>query len=223
MMESTAPTNPAPVELSEPKPARRRIVRPEKIGPAFWTVSSIISIVFNLFLIAVVILLARQLFSLKQILSDQLIGGLYNNFVLMDQASIQTTIPIDTTVPAKFNLTLDKDTVVTLTKDTQIQNARVSLYTGGLTINSAPTNITLPAGTNLPVHLKMVIPVNQKIPVKLNVDVNIPLDQTELHTPFVGLQAVLKPYSTLLKQTPNSWQELFCPSTKGIICQLWQH
>ncbi|MDR3575667.1 MAG: hypothetical protein P4L50_17545 [Anaerolineaceae bacterium] len=222
-MEIPDPNIPAPEEPTKPKHVRRRIIRPEKIGPAFWTVSSIISMVVNIFLIAVIILLGRELFSLKQILSNQLIGGLYNNFVLMDQASIHTTIPIDTTVPAKFNLTLDKDTIVTLTKNTPLEHATVSLATGGLTINSAPTNIILPAGTNLPVHLKMVIPVDQKIPVKLNVDVNIPLNQTDLHTPFVGLQNVLKPYSTLLDQAPDSWHGVFCASPNGLICQWWMH
>ena len=221
-MEIPDPSNPTAVEPDKPKRVRRRILRPEKIGPAFWTVSSVISIVVNLFLIAVVIILARQLFSLKQLISDQLIGGLSKNFELMDQASIHTTIPIDTTVPAKFNLTLDKDTVVVLTKNTPIQHANVSLSTGGLTINNAPTNITLPAGTILPIHLKMVIPVNQKIPVKLNVEVNIPLNQTDLHIPFVGLQNVLKPYSNLLNQTPNSWHEALCSPPDGIICQWWQ-
>jgi hypothetical protein len=220
-MEILDPTVPAPAEPVTPKPVKRRILRLEKIGPAFWTVSSVISIVVNLFLIVVVIILARQLFSLKQIISDQLIGGLYNNFVLMDQASIHTTIPINTTVPAKFNLTLDKDVTVTLTQDTPLQHANVSLSTGGLTISNAPTNITLPAGTKLPVHLKMVIPVDQKIPVNLNVDVNIPLNQTDLHTPFVGLQNVLEPYSNLLGQAPNSWHALICPNSNGLICQWW--
>jgi hypothetical protein len=221
-MEIPDPTNQTPAEPGKPTPVRRRFIRPEKIGPAFWTVSSLISIVVNLFLVVVVIILARQLFSLKQLISDQLIGGLYQNFVLMDQASIHTTIPIDTTVPAKFNLTLDTDTIVTLTKATPLQHANVSLSTGGLTINNAPTNITLPAGTKLPVHLKMVIPVNQKIPVKLNVDVNIPLNQTDLHTPFVGLQNVLMPYSSLLNQAPNSWHGVFCPNSDGLICQWWK-
>ncbi len=221
-MEIPDLTHPEPEESNKPKPVRRRFLRSEKIGPAFWTVSSIISMLVNIFLVAVVIILARQLFSIKQLLSNQLIGGLYQNFVLMDQASIRTTIPIDTTVPAKFNLTVDKDTVVVLTKNTPLQHANVSLSTGGLTISNAPTNITLPAGTKLPVHLSMIIPVNQKIPVKLNVDVNIPLNQTDLHTPFVGLQNVLMPYSNLLNQVPDSWHGVFCPTPNGFICQWWK-
>jgi len=222
-MEIFDSTNPTPTQVSKPKPIRRPLIRLEKIGPAFWTVSSIISMIVNIFLIAVVIILAQQLFSIKQVLTSQLIGGLYQNFVLMDQASIHTTIPINTQVPAKFNLTLDKDTVVTLTKNTPLQNANVSLYTGGLTITNAPTNITLLAGTKLPVHLNIVIPVDQKIPVNLNVDVNIPLNQTDLHTPFVGLQNVLMPYSNLLNQAPNSWHGVFCPTSDGLICQWWKH
>ena len=32
------------------------------------------------------------------------------------------------------------------------------------------------------------------VPVALNVDVDIPLEQTQLHEPFVGLQEVVKPF-----------------------------
>jgi hypothetical protein len=35
---------------------------------------------------------------------------------------------------------------------------------------------------------------------ELNVDVDIPLNQTDLHEPFVGLQGVVKPYYCLLEK-----------------------
>ena len=66
-------------------------------------------------------------------------------------------------------------------------------------IYNAPTDIILPAGTVLPIHLDLVVPVDQQIPVELNVAVDIPLNQTDLHTPFVGLQQVLDPYYTMLE------------------------
>jgi len=78
-MEIFDSTNPTPTQVSKPKPIRRPLIRLEKIGPAFWTVSSIISMIVNIFLIAVVIILAQQLFSIKQVLTSQLIGGLYQN------------------------------------------------------------------------------------------------------------------------------------------------
>lgn len=207
-------TSSAPVSTPA-KPARR----PLKIGPPFWTIASIISLAVNLILIVVILVLAGQIFKIKTILTDQLIGGLYDNFVLMDQASIRTTIPVSTQVPAKFDLPLETDTTVTLTKDTPINAATVSLTTGGLVIYNAPTDIILPAGSELPVHLSLVVPVDQQIPVDLSVAVDIPLNQTELHQPFTGLQEVLDPYYTLLKALPGSWEEVLCGPNPGKFCQ----
>ena len=201
-----------PLRTSAPAP--RRWLQKEKIAPAYWTVTGSISIIINIILLVVVILLAGQLFQIKKIVNDQLIGGLYNNFVLMDDATIRTTIPIKTSVPAKFDLPLKTQTNVVLTQDTFISGARVSLYGGVVTINSAPTDIILPSGTVLPVALDLTVPVDQQIPVELMVDVNIPLKQTELHQPFTGLQQVLTPYHTWLNNTPNSWSEVLCGSNE---------
>lgn len=197
----------------------RRVIRREKIGPAFWTIASLLSLAINLILIAAVAVLGSRLFTLKRLVNDQLLGGLYDNFVLMDQAHIRTTIPIKTTVPAKFDLPLKTVTDVKLTKDTVIQGARVSLYGGVVTINSAPTDIILPAGTVLPVELDLKVPVNQKIPVELMVNVDIPLNQTELHRPFTGLQQVVEPYHSLLNGLPDSWAEAVCGQETDSICK----
>ncbi len=204
-----------------PPRRRRRFLRLEKIGPAFWTITGLVSLTINVVLIIILVTVGGQLFTLKQMVKDQLLGGLYQNFVLMDQASIRTTIPIDTTVPAKFDLPLETDTDVTLTDSVFIDNAYVSLDTGGLSIRNAVTDITLPAGTKLPVHLKLTVPVDQKIPVKLDVAVNIPLNQTELHQPFVGLQDVVSPYYSLVDNTPNSWEEALCGDGQNTPCQIW--
>jgi hypothetical protein len=200
-------------EVSKP---RRRL----QFMPAFWTISGLISLAVNVILIVVLLSLANQVFTLKAIVKDQLIDGLANNFALMDQARIKTNINVSTNVPAKFILPLDTDTSVTLTKDTQIKGARVSLSTGGLQITSAPTNILLPAGTVLPIHLTLEVPVDQQIPVKLDVPVDIPLNQTDLHQPFVGLQNVVKPYQTLLESVPGSWTEIICGTQPSELCQL---
>ncbi len=187
--------------------------------PAFWTVTSLISLVVNVILIAVLISVVGQLFSLKSVINTQLIGGLDTNFGLMDQARIKTTINVSTNVPAKFTLPLETDTSVTLTKDTQIKTAKVTLTTGGLQITNAPANIILPAGTQLPVHLELSVPVDQQIPVNLSVPVDIPLSQTDLHKPFVGLQGVVQPYKSLLDQVPGSWRELICGPKPSDFCK----
>jgi hypothetical protein len=92
---------------------------------------------------------------------------------------------------------------VVLTRDVPITGALVTVNTGGLNINNARANIVLPAGTLLPVSISnLVVPVNQSVLAELNVPVDIPLNQTELHDPFVGLQKVVEPYYCLLQ--PNT-------------------
>jgi hypothetical protein len=211
-----------PVDKNLQTSRKIRLIRIEKIAPAFWTVASIISLLVNITLIVIIILLSRQLFSLKQLVQEQLIGGLYSNFIKMDQSHIRTTIPIDTEVPAKFDLPLNTTTMVTLTEDTVIPKATIyDLDAGALRISKAKTNIILPAGSKLPVQLNLTVPVDQKIPVKLMVDVDIPLNQTELHIPFTGLRGVIEPYYSMLTQMPKTWQEAICgPQPSGFCPQI---
>ena len=202
---------------SDPKPLPRWVWA-GRVLPAFWTVAAVISLTVNVILIGILLSLAANLSGLKLTLNQQLIGGLYDNFVLMDQATIRANIPVNDYVQAKFDLVLDTDTDVVLSRDTFIPNARVTLNTGGLTIINAPTDIVLPAGTILPVHLSVGVAVGEQIPVNLNVAVNIPMKDTELHTPFAGLQDVLNPYRDLLKDFPGSLREMICGPTPSDFC-----
>jgi len=208
-------------KIPNPRYVAKPFVRLNKLWPAFWTITGIFSLMVNAVLIAMLFSLGNQLFTLKSVVEDQLLGGLYQNFVLMDQSNIQTTIPVSAKVPAKFDLPLDVETVVVLQKDTYIPGATVSLSTGGLNISNAPTNILLPAGTELPIRLSLNVPVDEKIPVDLDVEVDIPLNQTDLHVPFTGLQNVVSPYYDLLEQTPNSWKEILCGIPPAEWCDKW--
>lgn len=194
-----------------PQP-RKPILRIDraKIRPAFWTVASTVSLAINLVLIVIVLLLIGQIFTIKRYLSDQLVGGLYQNFVLMDQAKIQANVQVDSTIPVQFELPVQTETTVILTEDTTINGARVDLTTGGLYIQNAPADIVLPAGTRLPIALDIRVPVDTRVPVQLDVPVDIPLAQTELHQPFTGLQGVVAPYYQWLQAPPNSWGDLLC-------------
>ena len=239
-------TQPEPqlMVTDQPTPSKRRLFEGARFGPAFWTIASLVSMVVNCILIILLLVLGRQLFLLKSIVQDQVLGGLYTNFQLMDQAHIRTTIPVSTEVaakfdlpltglqvPAKFDLPLNTRTTVTLTEDTYIPGATVyNLDAGSLTITRATLDINLPAGTRLPVELNLtvpvdqmisldsvVVPVDQKIPVNLMVEVDIPLSETDLHSPFVGLQEVVKPYYTLLSALPDSWKSALCgPDPQGL-------
>jgi hypothetical protein len=159
--------------------------------------------------------LGRNLFELKASISDGLVNGLYNNFVMMDKAHIVTTIPVQTTIqvqdtiPVVFDLPLNQDTQVNLTQNTTINGA--TIYLNGAAV---PIDIVLPAGTPLQINLDLVVPVSQTVPINVSVPVNltvpvdIALDQTDLHQPFVGLQGVLEPYRELMGVVPNSVEQV---------------
>jgi len=190
-------------------------LRHARFSQAFWTIAGLISLAINVFLIAVVILLARQVFNIKQVVHYQLIDGLSENFAKMDEAHIVTTIQVSDTIkvedniPVVFDLPLQQETQVVLTQDTPVRNATIYLNRAAV-----PIDIILRKGTPLNIALDLVVPVNQTIPVVLNVPVNltvpvdIPLNATDLHTPFEGLQEVLVPYQSLMLQMPDSPEEL---------------
>jgi hypothetical protein len=154
---------------------------------AYWDVAAALSLIVNAILVGVLLVMAIQLKNLKSTLNG-LLGGLYSNFVQMDNAKINTTITVDTQIPLSFNLPISQTTDVTLTHSVSIPGAYVVL--NGM---SVPVNFTLPSGTNLPIALNMNIPVEANIPISLQVPVNIPLNQTELHAPFSGLQQTIRP------------------------------
>jgi hypothetical protein len=129
---------------------------------------------------------------------NDLLSGLYTNFELMDEASIETVIIVEDQIPLAITVPVETTTQITLSETVNIPDAQVVINTGGLNINST-ARVTLPAGTPLTVKLDFDLPVQDTVPVRLEVPVNIPLADTELHTPFVGLQQVVKPLYCLVE------------------------
>ena len=216
----TAPTKKTPkVKKEKPAPILRQKTTtessPRALGPLFWSISGGIALLTALILLIVVIVVGVNAVKVTRALNDDLVASLHNSFVAMDEAHIKTTIPIEMEVPAQFELMLDTTTNVVLSEDTYISNATVSLNTGGLTINNAPTNIILPAGSELPIHLVLTVPVDEMIPVVMDVEVDIPMSETELHEPFTDLQKTIKPYYLWLwsittpqvKTLPVPWEQ----------------
>jgi len=227
------PSSAAPEPVSEPESpqthakrrAKNRFLWQGQILPAFWTTASLLSIVINIFLIIVVITLASELFNIKKLVQVQLVDGLYQNFVKMDEAHIVTTIQVSDTIklndsiPVVFDLPLKQGTEITLTKDTPIKKASVILNG-----QPVPTDIVLKEGTTMSIALDLVVPVNQQVPIELSVPVHlvvpvdIPLAKTDLHEPFAGLQDVVAPYKKVLDGLPDSWGGVFCVPFRGWLC-----
>src|SRR5262245_2729457 len=134
-----------------------------KFGPAFWTVASVISLTVNVVILIALLFVLKLLGGPKATLSlaqDQatgLLGGLYQNFVKMDAASIKTSIHVEKEIPVQFSLNVSGPSDVTLSRDVVITGALVTVNTGGLNINNARANIVLPEGTVLPIFIQNLV------------------------------------------------------------------
>lgn len=203
-----APAQPAskPAPAAPPAasgPAERR----NKFLPIFWTIASVMSFTVNVAVLIVLLFLFMNRGSVGDVANDQanqLLGGLYSNFVKMDQATISTNIPVDAMIPLNIVVPVQAVTQITLAEAATIPNAHVRINTGSVAID-ANAVVTLPANTPLTVRLDFPLTVQNSIPVHLDVPVNIPLNQTQLHEPFVGLQKVVEPWYCLSQ--PNATVE----------------
>jgi hypothetical protein len=181
--------------------------RGERFLRALWTTASVFSMILNIVLIIVLVIAVWAYRDIKlpegvdiSILNN-LLSGLYSNFEKMDRATIETVIPVDAQIPLDITVPVQTRTQITLSETVNIPNAQVVINTGGLNINST-ARVTLPAGTPLMVDLNFNLPVRDTIPIHLEVPVSIPMANTELHEPFVGLQDVVRPLYCLVD--PNA-------------------
>ncbi len=214
------PQTGAPASVAKPAKSGRKPL----LSESFKSFAIMFSFIVNLILVLILVVLGLSLFEIKRSIAGPLIGGLHDNFVAMDQAHIQTTIPVNTTIlvndtmPVVFDLPLQQNTNVILSEDTVITGASVTISGGVLQLNNAPTTILLPKGTILPVTLNLTVPVSQTIPVALTVPVNIPvavdipLEHTDLHQPFASLRNLFAPYNDVVQELPDSWMQLFTGS-----------
>ena len=206
---ANGPNGPTSQQRAVPvSPSPERESRPSryKFLPAFWTIASVISLGVNLVLIVILLIVLQMLGAIQLTADDQvsgLLGGLYGNFVKMDEANIRTNIHVEKEIPVQFTLNVSGPTNVTLSQDVTINGALVTVGTGGLNIVNARATIVLPKDTLLPINIQnLAVPVDQRVLAVLDVPVDIPLDQTELHDPFVGLQQVVKPWYCIVE--PNA-------------------
>ena len=188
-----------PQSQTEPAPKEKARFN---FGPPFWTIASLLSLSVNLILFVALVVVWMKIPSINMggvtNIGVSLLGGLYTNFEKMDRAHITRIVPVEATIPVKFDLAINQQTTVVLSQDVTIENARVTVSTGGLNITRALTTIVLPQGTNLPIVLNFTVPVETTVPVNLNVNVDIPLSETQLHEPFLGLRNVVQPFYCLI-------------------------
>ena len=205
------PAPPPPATKTRLGSGLRLKVQREALRPAFWDVTSWVSLIVDGILIGIVLTLGYYVWTLnaqvKELMSltsmpVEAVSGLYTNFENMNIAHIRTSIPFNTEIPVQFDLQINQQTEVVLSEPVRINGATVSLVAGGSLLSNTPANIILPAGTRLPITLSLTVPVNKTVPVSLQVPVDIDLATTELGASFTGLMDVLEPIYCLLD--PNA-------------------
>jgi hypothetical protein len=215
------PASPPPVPPTSSAPAPGAREPRFKFLPAFWTIASLMSITVNVILIVILLILFQMLGAIQTTADDKvsgLLGGLHDNFVKMDQANIKTSIHVEKEIPVQFTLNVSGPTVVRLSQPVLIEGARVTVSTGSMSIVNAPATITLPQGLPLPINIEnLAVPVDQKVLAVLDVPVDIPLDQTELHEPFLGLQQVIRPWYCLIEPNARFNDSPVCPQLTNTI------
>ncbi len=182
--------------------------------PAFWTIASVLSMIVNVILIALILILFDMVGVLQRTANDQisgLVGGLYQNFVKMEQATITSNIPVDANIPLNIMVPVQaRNETITLSQPADIQGVQIDIVTPGFTLHARNARVILPTGTPLNVNFDLELPVQNTIPVHLDVPVNIPLRETQLNEPFVGLQKVIEPWYCLVEPDALVMGEQIC-------------
>jgi hypothetical protein len=198
---------------------------------AFKNVAIVFSFAVNLVLLIVLLALwapaARTLLVLRNGLLEPLVTDLDEAFVGLGQATIDTTVQIEESIPIDFilplrqsllidfELPIEEDTTVYLTEDVPLNvPATFTLPDGGGVIRGQ-VSLSLPRGQPLPVHLSMKVPVYEQIPVnldvpvshqqsiKLGVPVTITLGESGLDTVVGDLRQSLVPAQRVVDTLPR--------------------
>jgi hypothetical protein len=121
---------------------------------------------------------------LRNGLLEPLVTDLDGAFVSLGQATIDTTVQIDESIPINFilplnqslpisfTLPINQNTSVYLTRDVPISAPATFTFPGGGGAIHGHVSLALSRGMELPVHLSLPVPVNQQVPVELQVPVD---------------------------------------------------
>ncbi|MBI1258854.1 MAG: hypothetical protein GC204_15400 [Chloroflexi bacterium] len=174
-------------------------------GRFFKNFMIIFSFIVNIVLIVVVLGLVLFIFDIKDNIVTPLVTGLHSSFVGLDESTIDWTIPVRDTIPVKFDLPLNQQTVVTLTHSVPLNVSATITLPGVGQLNNAQVYLNLPSGLQLPVQLDLTVPVDTQLPISMDVRAVIPLNQTQIHDPVNNLRLVFEPIIRALYNLPDNF------------------
>jgi hypothetical protein len=188
--------------------------REVKTRPDLWRAAALISLVVNVLFLVLILLIGNRLLHFKTTVVEPLLEGVYSAVGQIDDGVVQTEVTVSSEVPVVFDLPLQRETVVTLTQPTRIENAYLSIRSATFSVD-APSTIDLPIGAQLPISLDLTIPVSTTVPVELSVPVELNLSESTFQPVVSTLQELVEPYKLLAQDAPDCWQMLLwggaCP------------
>lgn len=184
---------------------------------AFKSFAIIFSFIVNIVLIIVLLLVAPLIIPIVSEIAVPIVDDLDTSFVEMGDAEIVRTIQVDDQLGINFTLPLEDQTNVILAEDVPLDRPATVSFPGNPSVIYGQVNLVLPAGTVLPVNLSLDVPVSQTIPVQLDVAVEIPLEETDLGTPFNRLETRFGPLNRLLSSLPESNDGLIITVREAIL------
>jgi hypothetical protein len=173
------------------------------IGRFFWRFMVVFSFIVNIILVVVLIVLGLLIFEIKNEVAQPLITGLHSSFVGLDQATIDTTIPVRDSIDLDLQVPLDTRTTVVLAREIPL-DVDASIVLNGQRV-PVDVRLALPEGLQLDVFLNLTVPVQETVPVDLDVRAVIPLQQTQLHDVAENLRLQLEPLAFALNNLPNDF------------------
>lgn len=178
-------------------------------GKLLWRFMIIFSFIVNLVLVVVIVALLLFIFDIKNNIAQPLVAGLHSSFIGLDEATIDWTIPVRADVPVNLDISIKRDTVVTLTADVPlVVYARITSPRGDVIVPDAIVALTLPKDLELPVALDLPVEVRDTLPVSLDVRAVIPLKNTQLHDVAENLRLLFEPLAIGLTNLPGDFAEV---------------
>jgi len=197
------------------------------LGKLIWRFMVIFSFIVNLVLIIVLLVLGILIFEIKNNVADPLVQGLHRTAVGLDKATIDWTIPVRDSIAIDLDVPINPQTIlstvteyngqpvepiagetlVTLTRDVPLVINNAFIQSPDLTLRNAQVNITLPAGTSLPVSLNLDLGLQTEIPVALDVRAVIPIKETQLTDPINTLKLLFEPLAIGLHNLPSDFNQ----------------
>ena len=159
----------------------------------------------NIILLVVLLVLGILIFEIKNEVAQPLVSGLHSSFVGLDNATIDTTIPVRDSIDLDLQVPLQTRTTVVLASEIPLAvDASIVLNGQRVPVDVA---LALPEGLELDVFLDLTVPVQEPVPVELDVRAVIPLKNTQLHDVAENLRLQLEPLAFALHNLPNDFGE----------------